>query len=241
MKLNTRASGAELMDAPLLEGEEIRAALEDLKAVNRWLGGWRVLRTRMARLLAALPPGEYSVIDVGTGGADLPIRLSRWARGRGYRLRVLATDVHPQTVEVARAEVRADPDVSVARADALALEYEDDAFDFGICSTTLHHFDNEAAARVLAELRRVSRRGMIVNDLRRSRLAFLGARLLARTAWRRSRLTRHDGPLSVRRAFTSREMTRLAAEAGLSDAEIRTHFPFRLSLTAGNLVRNAAR
>lgn len=241
MKLATRARGSELMDAPVLVEEELRAALHDLSGVNRWLGGWRVLRTRMAEVLASLPAGEYTVLDVGTGGADLPLRLARWARGRGFRLRVLATDVHPQTLEIARAHARADEDVEVAKADALALDYEDEAYDIAICSTTLHHFEDDSAARVLAELWRVSRRAIVVNDLRRSRSAYLGARLLARTAWRRSRLTRHDGPLSVRRAFTLEELARLAADAGLENVEIRTHLPFRLSLTATKHGDGAAR
>jgi ubiquinone/menaquinone biosynthesis C-methylase UbiE len=225
-----RAAGVEMMDAPEAGWEDMATALHDLRGVNRWLGGWRVLRWAMGVLLRELPRGHYRVLDVGTGSGDLPLRLAAWARRRGYRLEILATDVHPRTLELARAHTAHDPDVRVAEADALALPYGDDAFDFALCSTTLHHFEAEDAARVLRELNRAARRGVVINDLSRSRLAWLGARLLAATVWRRSRFTRHDGPLSVRRAFTPAELREVARAAGVRGARVRSHLPFRLSL-----------
>jgi len=227
-----RATGAELMDRPDQDERDLDIALRDLRAVNRWLGGWRVLRSRMADQLHALPRGVYSVLDVGTGSGDLAIRLVRWARSHGYRLRVLATDIHPTTLELARRHTSDEADVEVGRADALALPYPDDAFDFALCSTTLHHFDGGDEVRVLGEMSRVAGRALIVNDLRRSSAGLLGARLLAATAWRRSRLTRHDGPLSVRRAFTADELRDAAERAGLRDPVVRSHAPFRISLVA---------
>jgi SAM-dependent methyltransferase len=235
-----RAHGAELMDEPVLEPDDLRTALHDLDGVNRWLGGWRVLRDRFGELLRMNPPGRYSVLDVGTGGGDLPLRLSTWSRARDYELDILATDLHPQTLDVARARLSGTPGIHFQLADALRLPFEDRAFDFAICSTLLHHFATTDAVRAVTELARVSRRGIVVNDLRRSSYALLGARLLAVTVWRRSRFTRHDGPLSVRRAFTPDELHRIAALAGLDHAEIRSHHPFRISLTAARLDRHHA-
>jgi ubiquinone/menaquinone biosynthesis C-methylase UbiE len=225
-----RARGVELMDEPDQDRGDLAVALHDLRGVNRWLGGWRVLRQGMESLLRHLPSGTYRVLDVGTGSGDLPLRLVRWARRRGVRLRVLATDFHPGTLQLAREHTAGEPDVEVGLADALALPYGDDEFDFAVCSTTLHHFEGEDALRALRELDRVAARGVVVNDLSRSRPALLGARLLAATFWRNSRLTRHDGPLSVRRAFTPAELRRVASDAGLERATVRAHLPFRLSL-----------
>lgn len=232
MRLEHRARGAELMDASRLDTGALEVALRDLRGVNRWLGGWSVLRSCMAGLLRALPAGPYRVLDVGTGSADLPLRLVRWARRRGYRLHILATDLHPQTLGMARQATAAEPDVDVGVADALALPFADGAFDFVLCSTMLHHFDGDEAVTVLTEMRRVAARAVVVNDLRRSGAALLGARLLARTLWRHSELTRHDGPLSVRRAFTARELRMVADAAAMRGARVRSHVPFRLSLVA---------
>jgi hypothetical protein len=66
-------------------------------------------------------------------------------------------------------------------------------------------------------MRRVARSGVVINDLRRSRLAFAGT-AVAVLALSRGRYTRHDGILSARRAYTLAELDALAADAGLSVA-----------------------
>jgi hypothetical protein len=55
-------------------------------------------------------------------------------------------------------------------------------------------------------------------------LNYAGARLLAATWWRRNRLTRHDGPLSVLRSFTRAELQQLAVRAGLGNRVERRFF-----------------
>lgn len=226
-----RATGAERMDEPDQDPAELARSLADLRAVNRWLGGTRVVVHHFARLLEARPPGPVRVLDVATGSADVPLRLARWARARGIDLSVTATDLHPATLAEARRRTRGEPAVEVLGADARRLPFADGAFDVALCSTALHHFDDEAELLcVLGELRRVARVGGIVNDLRRSLPALLGARLLAATAWRRHPVTRHDGPLSVRRAFTPAELAGLAARAGLPKARVHAHVPFRVAL-----------
>lgn len=226
-----RGAGAERMDEPGQDPAELARSLGDLRAVNRWLGGTRLVLHHLQRLVARHPQPSYRVLDVATGAADIPLDVSAWARARGIAMRIVATDNHPATLEFARREAAADPDVAVEPADARQLPYEDDAFDLVLCSTALHHFDaRDEQLRVLRELRRVARIGGMVNDLRRSRPALLGAQLLARTAWRRHPITRHDGPLSVRRAFTVAEMEELARAAGLPGARVHRHEPFRVAL-----------
>jgi len=60
----------------------------------------------------------------------------------------------------------------------------------------------------------VARHGIVVNDLARGRLAWLGAWLLFH-AVTRNRFTRHDGPMSVRRAYSVAEARSLLEGAGL--------------------------
>lgn len=234
-----RARGAELMDEPEVDRRHLATSLADLRGVNRWLGGTRVVLRHLAAMAASLPSGELTVLDVGTGSGDIPLQVARWARGRGLRARVVATDAHAGTLALAREHAGRDPDVRVEHADALALPYADGEFDFALCSTALHHFADDDAVRVLRELHRVARRGVVVNDLRRSRPALLGARLLAGTVWRAHPVTRHDGPLSVRRAFTPGELLELGRRAGMREARVHAHPPFRVALVA-DLARDAA-
>jgi SAM-dependent methyltransferase len=226
-----RAAGAERMDEPGQDPAELGRSLADLRGVNRWLGGYRVVLHHLGRLVARHPRPAYRVLDVATGSADIPLKVSAWARRKGIRMQITATDLHATTLAYARRQAAADPDVRVEPADALQLPYADGAFDFALCSTALHHFDaRDQLLRVLGELDRVAGIGGIINDLRRSRPALVGANLLAATFWRTHPVTRHDGPLSVRRAFTPAELDDLARGAGLPGARVHAHVPFRVAL-----------
>ena len=227
-----RAAGAERMDEPDQDPAELVRSLADLREVNRWLGGTRVVLGRLGGLVERHPRPAYRVLDVATGSADVPLAVVAWGRRRGIAIEVVATDLHAGTLAEARRRTTGEDRVAVERSDARELPYADGAFDLALCSTALHHFDARGdLLRVLGELRRVARIGGVVNDLRRSRPALLGARLLAATRWRGHPVTRHDGPLSVRRAFTPEELRGLAAEAGLPGARVTTHLPFRVALT----------
>jgi len=220
----------ELMDEPGQDPELLEASIDDVAAVNRWLGGTRAL---LRHLPALLPPTDpATVLDVGTGSADLPRAIVRFARRKGREVHVTATDLHPATLEAARRRSADYPEIRVERADALRLPYPDGAFDVALLSMTLHHLEGEDQVRALRELHRVARRGAIVGELERSWPAWLGARILAATIWRTNPITRHDGPLSVRRAFTPAELLDLAHEADLPNARVYRHPVFRLVLVS---------
>lgn len=225
-----RRRTAELMDQPDPDPAELERSLEDLRRVNRWLGGTRAVLRTLVPMMERLDERPVRVLDVATGSADIPRALARWARRRGERIRVVATDVHPRTLETARRETAPDPEIEVRAADALELPFADGSFHFAVLATALHHFDQPQAVAVLRELDRVASHGVVVSDLRRSRPALLGARALAATVWRRHPITRHDGPASVRAAFTPAELRKLAASAGLRGARVWNNPLFRVSL-----------
>jgi 2-polyprenyl-3-methyl-5-hydroxy-6-metoxy-1,4-benzoquinol methylase len=230
MSLEIRARGAELMDELDADPELLEQSLHHLRGVNRFLGGRRGAVSLLQRMLRRHSPGHYRLLDVGTGSGDIPLALGRAARRRGYSMDLYGLDLHPRTAGVAHR--RGGGALSVVVADALRLPVGDRGVDLALCATALHHFDDDQAVHVLRELDRVSRLGFVVTDLRRSRPALLGARLLAATVWRRNPVTRHDGPLSVRRAFTAAELSELARAAGLEGWRVRRDPVFRLSLTA---------
>ncbi len=221
------------MDEADASPDQLAASLHDLRRVNRWLGGSAAALRRLIPLLHRLHAAGASpirLLDVGTGSADLPLLLLRWCRRHRIPLRVVALDFHPTTVRLAAAAVARDRAVRLIQADALALPFSRDAFHLCLCSTALHHFADPEAVAALREMDRVASGGLLVSDLRRSRLAMLGARALAATLWRSHPITRHDGPRSVRASFTAGELRSLARRAGLEGAIIRNEPVFRISL-----------
>lgn len=218
-----RLKGAkELLDGALDDRRALEANLRDLSFINRMTGG-AALSVRAVRLL--LPDGG-TVVDVGAGAADIPVRLLADARRRGTPLEVTATDSRQEVLDAAiaiRPALRNLPGLTLGLADGLRLPWPDASYDVGHASMVIHHLEPDDAVLFLVELRRVARCGIVVNDLARSKLAWLGAWLISHTL-AGSRFTRNDGPLSVRRAYTREEMEGLIRQAGLAPVRAFTGF-----------------
>lgn len=231
---------AELLDAPETDPATLERNLRDIRLINRGLGWTAAVVGEVAATARAVRLRQFNLLDVATGSADIPLALEGWARRQGLDLIPFAADISRGVLRAARREVEAHAAsrIALVRCDALRLPFADASVDIVTCSLALHHFASAAGERLLRELARVARHALIVTDLERSWAGYLGARLLTQVL--RNRMTRHDAPVSVLRAYTAGELDDLARRAGLDGARVRRRFPFRLVLTwrrsAGGLV-----
>jgi ubiquinone/menaquinone biosynthesis C-methylase UbiE len=211
----------ELLDGPMTQGERDRA-LADIDRLSAWFGGY-ALTIRAVRALLRGAGGQHVpvVVDVGGGRGDLARRLVRRARREGRRLRVVVVD-RDEGGLVPGAGGRDWPEVLRVCADAAALPLRDEAVDVATTSLVLHHLPPDAAVATLESMRAVARRGMVVNDLLRTRLSWLLV-VLATALFTRHAVARHDGPLSVRRAYAPAELRALCEKAGWRRFAIRRH------------------
>ncbi len=210
------ADGVELLDGPLDDPDALAANLRDLAWINRHLGGIGLSR-RAFEALVRDHPRRLTLLDVGTGAGDIPAALQAGEASRGRQLDVTALDSRPEVVAAALAnapELAERPHFAFAVGDGRSLPGPDASQDVVHASMVLHHLGPGEAVALLREMARVASIGIVVNDLARGRLFWLGAWLLSHTA-ARSRLTRTDASLSVRRAYTRREMRWLLGQAGL--------------------------
>ena len=222
---------SEYLDGALSDRAVLQGNLRDLRRVNAWFGGSDLsLRAVRGLVQASAPAGLAGhdllrVLDVGTGAADIPARILR-ARGPWRAAHVTAIDSRPEIIDTARTldpSLSGNSDLTLAVADGRSLPYPEGAFDVAHASMVLHHLEPADAIAFLRELRRVATLGVVVNDLQRSRLGWLGAWLLLH-ALTRNRFTLHDGPLSVRRAYTVGEARQLLAQGGLRVVHEQTGF-----------------
>jgi SAM-dependent methyltransferase len=228
--LSRREELVELMDrTDGLRPGELDGALATLAVVNRWLGGYRLVFGELAGWLKGWPKDRpVTILDVGTGGADLPVALCRWGRGRGLSIVVTGLDQDPEVAALARKNSARELGVSIVEDSLEGFAAAGRRFDFVIASLMLHHVPDGCLVRALRALDALAERGVIVSDLRRCAAGYLG--VVAATALLGDRVSRHDGPVSVRRGFTAEELDALALGAGLPYLRARPRAPFRLSL-----------
>jgi len=231
--MERRTDAVELLDGPLDDQAALVGNLRDLGRINRRLGGADLSAAAIEALAAHRD--DLTLLDVGTGAADIPLSLIARARQRNRRLRAVGIDSRP---EVLAAAVRLQPTISTEDSldlhvgDGRALRYPDRSFDIAHASLVLHHLDPADAVTLLGEMRRVARLGVVINDLERSRVGWVGAWLIGHLLTG-NRLTRHDAPLSVRRAYRASEMTAMLRSAGLVPVRtVRGAFRQRYAIAA---------
>lgn len=225
------------MDAPDPDPALLRRALDGLHRVHRLTGGIGLAADPLRRA-ADGRAGPLRLLDVGAGGGRLALAVTR-RLDPGDGVRPVLADLHPRTLEAARelTEGRAPPGSGplFVRLSGVALPFPTDSFDLAVCATTLHHLERAEAVACLRELDRVAGGRWVVTDLRRGWTALAAVRLLSATLWRRNPFPRHDGPVSVRRAFTSGEVRAMLDEAGLSGARVDRRGPVRLRAVGGGV------
>jgi 2-polyprenyl-3-methyl-5-hydroxy-6-metoxy-1,4-benzoquinol methylase len=117
-------------------------------------------------------------------------------------------------------------------ADAFYLPFKPASFDYVACSLFLHHFEDPQVADLLTHFYRVARRALVVSDLERHILPYLFFPA-TRPLFGWTPITIHDGMCSIRAAFRASELSHLADQAGITNAQVAIHRPaFRLTLTA---------
>ncbi|BFM41213.1 methyltransferase domain-containing protein [Synechocystis sp. LKSZ1] len=233
-----RTDTDELMDDFSITDERLTEALEQLRWVNRLLGGYSTTMAILAPFLQSRAGQVTRILDLGTGIADFPEYIVRWAEAQSVDIpiEITAVDANPATIDYAqqtlekRLNDRQRAKISLEVADALALPYADHAFDIGMGAMFLHHFAQPKAIAIVKDLQRVSQHGIIINDLHRHPLAYAGIYSLTRLL-PAAPMVRHDGPLSVLRGFRANDLTTIAEGAGLTDFSLRWYFPFRWLLS----------
>jgi ribosomal protein L11 methylase PrmA len=222
-----RSEEKELMDLPGQPRKVLEEDLRNLRVINRWLGGSRALTEAVKLVVKANGLQTFSLLDIGTGSADLPAIIVQWSRRRKIDAQVVGLELDPVTVRVAAAQTKTFPEISIVRGDASAPPFSDRSFDFISASQLLHHFSEKGIVSNLQIWSRIARTAIIVSDLVRHPLAYHGIRVLTGLATRNV-MTLTDAPLSVRRAFTLPEWRERFKAAGIGQFELFSVFPFRV-------------
>jgi ubiquinone/menaquinone biosynthesis C-methylase UbiE len=219
----------EIMDLPGQDETELRIDLENLGRLNRTFGGRSAVQ-KMFHFLAG-NARRVLLVDLASGYGDQGRNLIDHARKRDCDLTVVAVDRQFDTLRLAREATPAHQRMVFVQADARQLPFRTHGADLVFCSLALHHFAENDAVRVMREMKRVGRIGTACVDLMRGHVAVFCIWLLTAVIMR-DPMTRHDARLSIRRAFTHRELLGFAERAGWTNTVQTKFFWFQQAVRA---------
>jgi ubiquinone/menaquinone biosynthesis C-methylase UbiE len=148
------------MTAPLsrlLKHPRVRSVLDSpgLFAAFRFLLVGAQSRTHaLVRQTLDVDPTER-VLDVCCGIGEF---------ARDVDAQYVGIDLNPRFIETASSRYAGSPGKNFRVMDALQMEFPDKSFDRCIFINGLHHFSDADGRRLLREIRRVTRRGVIIID-----------------------------------------------------------------------------
>ncbi len=227
-----RATEPERIDTGDYTPEEYQTFLREIAFINRHFGDGRALKKTLLREIEDKDLRSFSVLDVGCGSGELLRMIAEYADSTNRRAMLVGIDLNPissSTTHTESADFRA---ISSVQGDAFQLPFADNAFDYAISSLFFHHLTDDQIPIGLQEMSRVARHGIVVIDLHRDVVPFIGYKLLC-AAFRISPLVRQDGSLSIRKGFKRTDMETIADKAGFDTRHVEQVAPGRVVLIAG--------
>ena len=205
---DSRATATEFLDRPDCDPALAAASYRFMETVNGCFGGILMVRRFLATEIQGRHAGApLRILDIGSGSCDIPLAVSRWARARGIPLHFTCLEKAGHAVDIARGELAraGNPSVQLLQEDAFTHQPAE-PYDCAVASMCFHHFSDAQILTLLRRLHGFVLNSVLINDLRRSRLAYLAARLLLVTT---PAEVRHDALLSIRRGFKISELRSL--------------------------------
>src|SRR5882724_1967779 len=232
MDLSRRSDQKELLDRDDIPFDAIERNMQELNTINTWLGGHAITVGGLKQLLkskgqvgGARDKKQVSICEIGSGGGDNLVALSRYCRSKGIGVRLTGIDINLHCVAVARNKIK-DQNARFLQSDYRSVVFEDEKPDIIFSSLFCHHFTDDELVFMLGWMQSNAGSGFFINDLQRNFFAYHAIRLLTRW-FSRSWLVKNDAPISVLRGFTRDEWKHILERAGIKDYSLRWKWAFR--------------
>ncbi|RYY53923.1 MAG: methyltransferase domain-containing protein [Chitinophagaceae bacterium] len=229
MKIDTgkRSTSSELMDDFSMQGPVLTDALDKIAAVNRFLGGNRVTLQGIAALLGdPAPGGVLRIVDVGCGNGDMLRTLARHPAFESLELELIGIDANQASVDHARTLSAGFSNISYRCMDIFEPLEPGWTCDIMLFTLTLHHFSDRELTGLLSRMKKHVRRGIVVNDLQRSAIAYRLFQALS-FVFGLSDMSREDGLVSILRGFKKKDLLAYEKQLGKISGNIKWRWAFR--------------
>jgi SAM-dependent methyltransferase len=228
--LEHRSDKTELIDGPFVQRELLHRNLHELDILNRLAGGHAGTVGGIRRLVTE-KSRTYHIVDLGCGSGDTLKHIAVWARAFGYKVRLTGVDRNRDAIDYLKEKCRDYPEITGTVNDYHDFISSSAKIDVVVCSLFCHHLSDTELLALFGDMKRSVREGFIISDLHRNWIAYYGVKYLTRMM-NGSLLSRVDGPVSVLRAFTSKELRSLLRNAHVTRYSVRWKWPFRYLVIA---------
>lgn len=223
MTFSKRSYQKELLDEDSIPFADIKQNLQELNFINTWLGGHKI--TIDAFKYLSKGKKEISVCEIGCGGGDNLLAISKWCKKKNIDISITGIDLKKECIDYAKSRKAFPAGVNWIRSD-----YKEAIFntkpDIIFSSLFCHHFAKEELIFQINWMKQNSTTGFFINDLHRNFLAYYSIKFLT-SVFSKSYLVKNDAPLSVARGFSRNELKNLCNEAKVGWAAISWKWAFR--------------
>ncbi|UBM57888.1 methyltransferase domain-containing protein [Marinilongibacter aquaticus] len=223
--MRKRSFEKELMDLGQYSDADFERNLRELEYTNRFLGGHRATLWAFKKFIKRQNQRSLKIADIGCGGGDTLWALAKYCQKKGIQAEFYGIDYNTVGVAYAQKKLSGFENVHFIHSDYRHVEED---FDLILCSLFTHHLNDEQLEEYLIWNKNKAKKGFIINDLERNRLAYASIRLLC-FLLPVSYLYAHDAPLSVRRSFKKKDWRSWGHKLNMH-LEIKWHWAFRISV-----------
>jgi 2-polyprenyl-3-methyl-5-hydroxy-6-metoxy-1,4-benzoquinol methylase len=216
-----RSHKKELLDEHDIPVEELRLNLRELHVINRRLGGYGASVSALKKVISNRT--GVTIVDIGCGGGDTLKTIYRKVRRHpGFRL--YGIDIKAACIDYCKNN-DPHPEIDFIADDYLNVCKHVPRIDVLHAALFCHHLTEQEIVRLL-RFALDHKSVLVINDLERNSIAYYAIRTLTRL-FSKSRLVKHDAPLSVLRGFKRSEWKNMIAEAGAKKFTINNRWAFR--------------
>lgn len=224
-----RIETEEILDRDELPIQMIEETFDDLRIINRYFGGFGVYKKTLYKLIQSYSHDRHiSILDVGAGSAEITCAVLNGFGFHSDNIAITGLDVQHRFLQLARRRNPKNPQLNLITSDAFRMPFKDNSFDIVISNLFIHHY-YERTLELIAEMHRVARYAVVINDLIRHRIPLIFFKLFS-SLFVQSPVTKYDGIVSLRRAFSSTEIRKLIESSNYLDYYFVTHWSFRFGL-----------
>lgn len=226
MNFKSRSNNRELMDDPHLDTRLLQKVYADINRANTVLHGFTLSLGAIEKIIGENPRDSYTIMDMGCGDGTMLGKVAAFYRNKPVHLELIGVDFNSKSIALAKENFKAYSNMRFLELDILAPEARELQCDILLCTLTMHHFDSTEIPIFLNRFVQLSRLGIVINDLQRSKVSYYLFRLYS-LLFIKTKIAKHDGLVSIKKAFTKLDLVTFSINLPNVEHHISWRWAFR--------------